>query len=253
MKISFALFLISCERLRANAQESFYRVYQYETPLKGHLELEKWVTTIIKSDLPYQHFGETLRRKGLWAYSTEAEYGVTDHLSVAAYANFEDPKGDRLHYTESRIEARYRLAQRYQYFVNTALYFEYYIPNHSYSNSNQIEARLILDKDVNDFRLVLNPTASKYVNGDEDKSWQPAIDGGLYYRRGKVLQPGVEYYTNFHEKTANIFPTLNINIGGHVVWQLGAGFGLNNKSDKLTAKTILQIDLQAIRPTRLMR
>jgi hypothetical protein len=31
---------------------------------------------------------------------------------------------------------------------------------------------------------------------------------------------------------------------------MDGGFELNDRSDKLTAKTILQIDLQAIRPVR---
>ena len=254
LRSSSAVILLCFLALCVNAQESFYRVYQFETPLKGHLEMTQWTTGIFKSDLDYNHFGKQLSRQGLWAYSAEAEYGVANHFVLAGYADFEDPKGQACTYTRSRVEARYRFGERYDHFINTALYAEYYFPNHSYSNSNEIETRLILDKDFNDVRVVVNPSMSKYINGDEDKKWQPGVSAGVYYRRGKVVQPGIEYYDNFREKTPVLIPTLSFNIGGSVVWNLGAGFGLNNEhTDKFFAKSILQVDLEAIRPTKLMR
>ncbi len=247
--------IIACIGMFAavHAQESFFRVYQFETPFKGHLELTKWTSFIANSNEPYEHFGKSLTRKGLLASSIEAEYGVGDHLVLAGYADFEDPKGSHLDYTAARIEARYRFAERFDYFVNTAVYVEYYFPNHSYSNSPELEARLILDKDIEDFRLVINPMVSKYLSGEEDQRWQSGVSAGVYYRRGKVVQPGVEYYENFHEKTITVFPTIDLNISGSVLWNLGAGFGVHQPADKLVIKSILQVDLQAIRPAKLMR
>jgi len=250
--ITAVLFLVT-GFTAVQAQENFYRVYQYETPLKGHLELTQWTTYIPNSSQSYDHFGKSLSRDQLLATSIEAEYGVTEHFVLAGYADFEAPKGGDFNYTRSRIEARYRFGQRYDYFVNTAVYVEYYFPNHPYSNSQEVEARLILDKDIEDFRLVVNPAVSKYVNGDEDQSWQPAVSAGLYYRRCKVIQPGVEYYDNFHEKSAELFPTVDVNISGAVQWHVGVGFGVHKPCDDLILKSILQVDLQAIRPTHLMR
>lgn len=234
------------------AQENFYRVYQFETPLRGHLELTQWSTYIANSSESYDHFKDGLSRDQLLATSYEAEYGVGDHFVLAGYADFDAPKDYHYNYTQSRIEARYRFGERYDHFINTAVYVEYYFPNQSYSHSQELEARLILDKDIEDFRLVVNPMVSKYVNGDEDQSWQPSVSAGLYYRRGKVIQPGIEYYDNFHEKSAELFPTLDINISGSVQWNIGAGFGLHEPADKLLFKSILMVDLQAIRPSHLM-
>jgi hypothetical protein len=248
-----AIIFVAGSFSTAQAQENFYRVYQFETPFKGHLELTQWTTYIANSDESYEHFGKYLSRDQLLATSIEAEYGVTDHFVLAGYADFDDPKNGHFNYTQSRIEARYRFAERFDYFVNTAVYLEYYFPNQSYSNSQELEARLILDKDIEDFRIAVNPTLSKYINGDEDQSWQPAVSAGFYYRRGKVIQPGVEYYENFHEKSIELFPTLDVNISGAVQWHLGAGFGVHGPSDDLILKSILQVDLQAIRPTHLMR
>ncbi len=235
------------------AQENFYRVYQFETPYKGHLEITNWTSYVAKSSESYDHFGKSLSRNQLLATSIEAEYGVGDHFVLAAYADFDDPKTSHLDYSQAKIEARYRFSERFDHFINTALYAEYIIPNQSYSNSQEIEARLILDKDINDFRIAVNPTVTKYVNGDEDQSWKPAVSAGLYYRRIKLIQPGIEFYENFTEKAASLFPTIDLNIGGSIIWNLGAGFRLNEPADKLIFKSILQVDIQAIRPSRFMR
>ncbi len=251
----YYLFATLCllRSLSGFSQESFYRVYQFETPLKGHLELTNWTTFIHNSDKAEDYFGKTALRNHLFAHSIEAEYGFGDHLVVAGYADFEDPKGQNFNYTGARIEARYRFGERFDHFINTALYFEYILPDHAYSNSNEIEGKIILDKDLNDFRLVLNPGFSKYVSGDENKDIQPTFSAGMYYRRGTLMQPGIEFYENFTDKNPTIFPTIDFNLTGSIVWSVGAGFRLNDENDKVIFKSILQFDIQAISPTKLMR
>jgi hypothetical protein len=101
-----------------------------------------------------------------------------------------------------------------------------------------------------DYQIDKMLIVSVYTTGDEDKSLQPGIDGGIYYRRCKV-QSGVEFYSNFKEKTASVFPSANIFLSPHISWNLGLGFGLNRESDDMTIKSILQFDVMAIRPSKL--
>lgn len=42
-----AIFIFSV--LKIEAQEDFYRVYEYETPLEGHVEVTAWNTYIADS------------------------------------------------------------------------------------------------------------------------------------------------------------------------------------------------------------
>lgn len=235
------------------AQESFYRIYQFETPYKGHLEFTHWTSYVASSNTTYNHYKRSYSRNQLVASSLEAEYGVGDHFVLAGYADFDDPKNGHLSFAQSRLEARYRFGERFDHFVNTAVYLEYYMPAGSYSNSPEVETRLILDKDFGDFRVVVNPTVTKYVKGSEDRNWQPAVSTGIYYRRHKFLQPGIEYYENFHEHTVSFFPTIDLNFSGAVIWNLGVGFGSHEPADKLLVKSILQIDLELLRPSRFMR
>jgi len=246
------LMLLSCFSAKTFSQENFYKIYQYETALVGHVEMSLWNTYIPNSDLTLDYFDNTLSRKNLFAHSLEAEYGLTDHLTLGAYADFLDPQHGSFNYVRTHFAARYRFFQRYDKFINTALYVEYYVPREAYSSSQEVEVRLILDKDLEDFRIVLNPMITKYTTGSKDKSIQPGVLGGVYYRRCKV-QPGVEFYSNFKEKTAEIFPTLNIFLSPSIAWNIGAGFGLNNNSDNLIIKSVLQLDVQAFRPSNLFK
>ena len=240
---------------------SFYRVYQYDTPLTGWLEMNLWSTCIPRSDLSYDHFGQEHSRNGLFAHSIEAEYGLTDHLSVAGYADFEDPHYGDFEFTRGRIEARYRFAQRYDWPINIGLYAEYYFPRHDYSDSQEIETRIILDKDFNDFRVVLNPTLSKATTGSESsKQVMLSADAGIYWRRYLSVQPGIEYYADFGEigkmpgfskQHHVIFGTVDLHLTRNWTWHIGVGAGLTAGSDEVITKSILTYEFDAIRPTKL--
>lgn len=234
------------------ASQSFYRVYQYDTPLAGWSEPTLWTTYIPRSRSGYNHFGKSLEREGLTAYSLEWEYGATDHASIAAYLDFEDPHNAPLRFTRGRIEARYRFHQRYEHFFNTAVYAEYYLPRKSYSRSQELETRVILDHDFNDFRVALNPILSIETTGNPDKRVNPSFAGGVYYRRRYLAQPGLEIYDDFRNKQHVIFPTLDLRVGG-LWWHVGMGLGLTHASDNLTFKSILTYEFNSIRPTRLFK
>ena len=191
--------------------------------------------------------------KGLLGNSVELEYGLFDHLEVSAYADFVSGPNQNINFTESHYSLMYRFSERFDHFINTALYAEYYFPRKAYSSSQEAELRLILDKDIEDFRIAADPYISKYTTGDESKSLGYGLSAGAYYRRGNKVQPGIEYYANYKEKTAKLFPTVILYLTPRLIWNVGAGFGLNKQSDQFIIKSLLQVDLQAIRPSKLLR
>lgn len=252
MKKIFTIIFVCALTLafKADAQEDFYKVYQYETPLVGHVEFSLYNTYVGSSDLSLDYFGKKLTRESMFAHSAEAELGITDHFAIGGYADFEDPEHGKFNFVRSHFVARYRFFQRYDKWVNTAVYLEYYFPNEANSSSQKMEARVILDKDLNDFRVALNPMITVNTTGKKDKSVQPGIDAGVYYRRHRI-QPGLEFYTNLKEKTALVFPTVDLYLSPIIDWQIGAGFGLNSESDAFTLKSILKFDVTALRPSLL--
>lgn len=249
-KYALPLLWLLMAGFRVAGQDYFYKVYGYETVARGHVGLQLRNGCIPPvSGMPVGHMGS---RGTVWAHSAGMGLGITDHLEVGAYADFLKSGNEQLSYMQSHFSALYRFGQRYDHFINIGLYAEYYIPASSFSHSQQAGLRLIMDKDLGDIRLVLNPMVSVYTTGGEDRALQPGVAAGMYYRRFRVVQPGVEYFSNFRYSLASLFPVVNIFITPRIVWNIGTGFGLGPEAEKLTLKSMLQFDVQALRPSQLM-
>src|ERR1700676_10857 len=119
--------------------EDFYSIYDYETPPRGWYEPNLWVTYVPESRNGFWHFNTSRPREGLTAYTSEIEYGITDHFSLSTYADFMDAHGSEnypvflggppasgLQFTQARVEARYRFAEPRAHFFDVAVYAEYY-------------------------------------------------------------------------------------------------------------------------------
>lgn len=250
-------FLLPAAACGQEAPPDFPRTYTYDTPLAGWAEVSAWTTGIVDSSQPDEEFGRTTSRQGRVAHSIEGEYGLTDRLSVGGYLDFDDPNGQPFRFTEGKIEARYRFSNRQDLFVNPGLYVEYYFPRKGFGHQ-EIETRIILDKDLNDFRLAANPRLSFATTGAEaDGTPEAGLDLGLYYRRHAGFQPGLEYHGDFgrvgdwSHQHHYIEPTADIGLGKQLTWHLGAGVGLGGKADGFIAQSVLTVEFDVLRPNRL--
>lgn len=256
--LSLAGLILSSHAGSAAAQS--LRVYQWETPRQGAAEVSLWNTHVNQSSQPYTGFDSQASREGLWTHTGELEYGMTDRFALGAYVDYQDPPGMGPQFTGTRFLARYRFFNRYQRFINPAIYLEYIVPRSSYSSAEELEARIILEKDLGDFRLVLNPLLSKAVSGDSvDEGMQLGMASGLYYRRYYAVQPGLELYSDFgplsslksgSEQSQQLFPTLDLRFARNLVWNVGVGFGLTDSSDDVTVKSILTYTFDTLSPSQ---
>lgn len=271
----------------APAGAQLYRVYQWDTPMQGWAEPALWNSWVARSDLDYSHYGRTVGERGATAHSAEFEYGMTDRFTLSAYADYQSAPGMRLRHTATRLEGRYRLGDRYQRIVDPALYVEYSVPNAKYEAAQELEARLILQRDVEDFRLVLNPIVARSFRGENGSSGASGsgssggstgergggsemvgteragnrvvggFAGGLYWRRFHLVQPGVEYYDQLgplgdmlpvREQRHLIVPTVDLRFIPGLDWNVGVAFGRTPGSDRVTVKSVLSYEFQTIRP-----
>ena len=260
MSIIVAISLIFSFSLHAQ----FYKVYGYQPVEAGELELVLWNSYIPSSNLSYNYFGNQRSREGLWAHSIELEYGLSNKFGVALYFDFEDPKDDSLKFIRTKaLMAHWAFFDKGSRPLDIALYLEYIIHNKNYKNYEELEVRLILEKDIGAFRLDLNPIFEKKTSGAEvDEGLEFNYAAGLYYlidgdgilvNKNLVIRPGLEFYGKMGEiadpkpgaqQQHYIFPTLDFLIGKSLKWHLGVGFGLTDASDKITIKSILSIVLK---------
>ncbi len=74
-----------------------------------------------------------------------------------------DTKGGRLEFIDH---------YKGKYFFDTAIYVEYYIPKKEYKDYEELEIRLIFEKDFGNFRLDINPMIEKKrVEAKSSKDW----------------------------------------------------------------------------------
>ena len=231
----------------------FFKVYPYLTAEAGEKELVYWFSAV-NSDHQYSFFGEDVDRNGLLAHSLELEYGLSNKWTAGFYLDFEQPSGQSLKHIKTKaLMFHGRFWEKGERPVDLGLYVEYIIPKKEYKNKEQIEVKVILEKDFGFNTFVLNPTFEKNVAGpDVDEGLEFALNGGWYFKKSLTFQPGIEFYTKwgelaemspFKESQTYIFPAIDITMGTHgrIIWHTGAGFGLTNPADNFVFKSILSI------------
>ena len=251
-----ALALLSATS--ALAQEDFLRVYQWETPQQGWVELNLWTTWVVSSGVPYQRYGLQGDRTGAIAHSFEVEYGVTDRLAIGAYTDFDQPPGGGFEFHRARVVARYRLFNRYDYFFDPALYAELYFPRAATGEAQELELRLILEHDFGDFRWDINALLAKALSTEEvGNGLAGSLATGVYWRRFWVAQPGLELFWSFGQighspalsaQSVVLSPSVDIRFGQAWTWHLAAGVGLTEGSDHFLVRSILTFEFPTTRP-----
>ena len=240
-----------------DAQARHFKVYGYGTPAAGEAELVYWTDYVAKSDVAMDFFGKTgVDRGQLWAHTLEVEYGLTDRLTVAAYADFEQPDGEDFKFVQGRVvAARYRFGEPRARFFDSAVYVEYYLPRAAWQNKarEKLELRLILEKDLNGKTLKLNPKIEKLTSG-------PDVNEGLEFEYGASLyspwsgrfQWGLEIYGSIgqlvdikprDEQRHYVVPAISWKLTPSLKWNLGSAFGLTDASDDVVIKSILEWEL----------
>jgi len=235
-----------------SAKSQFYQVYNYTTLDANEKEFVYWTSFIPSSDHSYSFFGETADRAGLMAHSFELEYGITNRFTAAIYADFEQPKGHDLKWIRTKaVMVYYRFADKGFLPIDLALYGEYKLPRKGYKKSEEIEIKLIMEKDLGFHRIVLNPTAEKKISGDDvDEGVEFILNGAYAYTKSLVFQPKIEYYSKmgelydphpFSDQKNYIFPSFDLFFGKYSQfrWHAGVGFGLTDPADNIIVKSIL--------------
>lgn len=245
--IFYAVFLAP---LLSSAQ--FFKVYPYMTPEAGEKELVYWFSAV-NSDHHYSFFGNQVDRNGLLAHSLELEYGISNKWTAGLYLDFEQPRGSELKHIKTKaLMFHGRFWEKGERPVDLGLYAEYILPRKGYNNSEQLEIKLILEKDLGFHTLILNPAFEKNISGEVEEGVEFALNGAWYYKKSLKIQPGLEFYSgigelydpeNLKNSKTYLFPAIDIIMGRHgrLIWHTGAGFGLTDPADNFVFKSILSI------------
>ena len=168
----------------------FAAIYTTDLLPAGGMEVEQWLT--VENGRPFESWHNVAGR-------TEFEYGVTNRLQLALYANYDyrrvrpfdvradDARETDLHVKSVSGEAIYRLLSSYAHPIGLALYVEPAIG----PDFREIEAKLLIDKRFLDDRLVIaaNPIV-EYEWEREADGWHKNTELQLLAGAAYRLAPG---------------------------------------------------------------
>ncbi len=225
-------------------QRDYVLNQQYYTTRKGEWELELY------SDYNQPDFDNGGTHNFKQQY--EIEYGLTDRLQLAYYevVKWDRPKGWRR--DALKVEAKYRFAEAGEWPMDVALYGEYEGPNGRQDrDSDALEGKLILSKDLGPWNVVGNLIAARKIN--EHDLWALEYTAGVSYPVTQRVRLGVELRESLgapegefgirrkgHE--IQLMPGLYASLTPHVRVLVGPAFGLTKAADDFQIRSIVEIE-----------
>lgn len=243
-------------------------VYGYAAPKQGDIEAVYTFDYVQKAgdtNKTMSYFGKgqpdengvpVVSREKLAQHTVEFEYGLTDNWSTAIYLDFEQPKGEDFKYVQTRaVMTRYNFFKKGERYFDAGIYFEYYAPREQYqgATNDELEVRLILEKDIGAWAIKLNPTLAKIMSGPGvDEAMEFEFSGGVYRNFADNFKAGVEVFDKFGEiantksskaREGYISPMVDYDIKDGLAVQFGVAFGLSDASDDRIVRARLEMEL----------
>ena len=122
------------------------------------------------------------------------------------------------------------------------------------SDTEKIETRVILQKDIGPVSLILNPIFEKNMSGDVEEGVELEYAAGIYFEDATPwVTPGLEFYGDVGplgdldsaaDQQHFVLPAAKINLPEEVSVDVGYGFGLTKGSDDQVLKVIIEKELE---------
>jgi hypothetical protein len=231
----------------ANAdRRMFTSTYEYKTVPEGHTAIELWHT----------------ESRDTWDSSTpqslehilELEHGLTDHWDIALYTVFDQVAGgtvggvttdsEPFHLAETKVETRYRFADRGELPVDILAYGEFV---KAFGESvYEVEAKGIFARDFDKVTVALNVIA-EIAFGKDAAETEPEFGwaAGATYEVHPKVNVGVETFGFIEEEEvgASIGPAVSVAPDGQFWATFTAGFGLTDEAPALSGRLIVGVEL----------
>jgi hypothetical protein len=189
-----ALFALASSEAAARATpRELPFTYPYQTLAKGELEIEQYADV---SPTRARAADGSLAWAMPPAFQTEFEYGVTHRLELALYVAYMPGLSagytsvPELGDTGLRQRVRYRFADQDELPVDLALYGEV----SELTTNLELEAKLLLSKQLGDFHLMANLTGSRITEYQGPGAWELSPSAGVSYQVNPTFHPGLEYW-----------------------------------------------------------
>ncbi len=233
-----------------------FEVYPYQTLGRGTVELESLNSVVAKGHRSSDNgtSAGTLPSQSMWRTAFELTCGLTDRIEIAAYLDLAKPSGHDLQYAGAKFRLRGSLFDEGQLPLDLGWYIE--LESHRVAEFDdqklELELRPIIQKDLGNFSVMLNPIFEKVLDGpDKRQGFEFGYASGIYYRWMRSLSPGLEFYGGMgnirnpdppREQQHYVVPAIRGELSHGIEYNIGAGFGLTPGSDRMIVKFNLELE-----------
>lgn len=219
---------------------SFTHTYEYSTVPEGKTAVELWHTQ-----------GRTTWDKTspqFFQYILEIEHGITDHWDFALYSVFEQASGDAMtaeafHYAETKLETRYRFADRGEWPVDTLIYAE--VAKEFGESVYELEGKVIGARDFDKLTVAANAIVEIKVGNDVAET-EPELGFalGATYQVHPKFRLGGETWGALEEGELYLSagPAVSWAPASNLWFAVTAGFGIS-EAEKFAVRGIVGIEL----------
>ena len=190
-----------------------------------------------------------------WEHQLEVGYGLTERLSLSVYAVTRTTSTTRLESSAFKLEGRYKLLDAADFPVDLVLYLEAekeVVDDRPWG----LEEKVILGRNHGRLSWALNLVAEQEFPSAGGNELKLGWSAGVAAEPVRGLRLGVESFGNraravdgSHQLTAYAGPTGSVSLpflgrlGANSGWLIvGAGFGLNDASDRVWGRAVIGCD-----------
>jgi len=184
-------------------------------------------------------------------HQLELEYGLTNHFQLAYYEVYTWDQTKQWDRDAFKVEAKLRFAEAGQWPVDIALYTEYKNPDgHRRLNSDELENKIIMSKDVGPWNFISNFTFERKLNVHDE--WHFEYTAGASYALSARTRVGLELMETLggseefglrrKDHQLYLVPGIYTSVTPHVRLLAGPAFGLTRASDDVQLRSIVEVE-----------
>ncbi len=187
--------------------------------------------------------------RNTWTYMGEAEYGVTDHWTVAHYELWKTENhignDSATQYRGFQFETKYRLGEVGKYWLDPLFYLEWKTDPQEDEHPNEIEGKVVLSKTRGKWNLSYNHILESELGEGGRTVQQFSVASG--YQILENVHLGAEFKGDYWRPSSNrnrmaLGPSLGY--AGKYFWiTAGMLFGVNEAADDWEARLIVGIPI----------
>ncbi len=241
IKILALVFAFLCVTNQAFAHMRKYVWTEiYQTLPQGGRELEYWTTLNVPNG--------NRTNENTWQYQSELEYGITGHWTIAHYESWKttNQSGEGKDFTNYRgfkFENKYRIGEKGQYWMDPLVYVEWATDPRNHPHENEIEAKVVLSKDLGKFNVSYNQIIESELGRGGRTEHNYSVGAG--YEVADGIRVGGEFFGNYwkpgsHRNEMSLGPTVSYE--GNYFWvAAGGAWAVNKNTDDVQARVIVGI------------